>query len=454
MYQVAPFRSGIVFYARLDLMTGGLFVVDPQGAGTVEVFRGTVHDFGVLGDVVLFQVEGPTGFDLWRSDGTVGGTSLLKAGLVAQGFHDYAGWLWFSGDDGVQGTELWRSDGTVAGTGLFADLVPGPGSSFPSQFTTVGSRMMLTAAGNVFVVDDANSAPRQVAAMLGLDPVVHGREVWSFTNISGTWALWVTDGTAAGTQQVSVLPSGHWGIGIAPLDDRVVFATGTFLTNQFDLWSTDGTPGAEVHLGSFDQLRVPHSFGTTRAWFSATVGGESRLWSSDGTVAGTLPVPAPASLVSGPRTPFALAHGKLIFAALHDWFGHELWTLAPGASAQPLEPDGRCASWLDGSPPVLGTSARVDAWSLPPAGVAVLMLGLPHEPPLPLPGTCGVVIDPAACWKIGVFPTGSGEVTTNVDLPSIPELHGFAVNLQAWSAPFANALGFEVSAPLRWTLGL
>src|SRR4051794_14300989 len=41
-------------------------------------------------------------------------------------------------DDGLHGNELWRSDGTAGGTALLADAVPGPQGIDPWAFT-VGS---------------------------------------------------------------------------------------------------------------------------------------------------------------------------------------------------------------------------------------------------------------------------------------------------------------------------
>ncbi|HYO10666.1 MAG TPA: hypothetical protein VER17_17005, partial [Tepidisphaeraceae bacterium] len=48
------------------------------------------------------------------------------------------------------GTELWRSDGTAAGTSMVADIVPGSGSSMPASLRAAAGALF-------FVATDATS---------------------------------------------------------------------------------------------------------------------------------------------------------------------------------------------------------------------------------------------------------------------------------------------------------
>src|SRR5438270_914055 len=41
--------------------------------------------------------------------------------------------IFFTANDGVKGVELWKSDGTVSGTGLVKDIRPGSTGSYPEQ---------------------------------------------------------------------------------------------------------------------------------------------------------------------------------------------------------------------------------------------------------------------------------------------------------------------------------
>jgi ELWxxDGT repeat protein len=51
----------------------------------------------------------------------------------------------FSNPDAEHGFELWRSDGTLAGTTLVQDLAPGPDSSYPQRFVRAGTSILMMA---------------------------------------------------------------------------------------------------------------------------------------------------------------------------------------------------------------------------------------------------------------------------------------------------------------------
>src|SRR5215216_53495 len=88
--------------------------------------------------------DGTNGLELWKSDGTERGTTLIKdvnpgpADSNPDTLTAFGGVLLFSADDGVHGSEMWGSDGSKANTALLNDLVPGPVGSEPGEFTTSG----------------------------------------------------------------------------------------------------------------------------------------------------------------------------------------------------------------------------------------------------------------------------------------------------------------------------
>jgi len=66
-------------------------------------------------------------------------------GIEPRNFIEFNGTLYFSAQTSEHGQELWRSDGTAEGTSLLKDLLPGYPSSNPSNFTIAGDRLYFTA---------------------------------------------------------------------------------------------------------------------------------------------------------------------------------------------------------------------------------------------------------------------------------------------------------------------
>jgi ELWxxDGT repeat protein len=139
--------------------------------------------FAGMGGKIYFSAVGPTGNELWQSDGTAantvnvadinpGGTTIPNSSnpsnLMALG-----NTLFFAANDGATGAELWKTDGSAAGTALVKDIRTGANSSSPSLLTVVGTTLYFTAA-------DATT----------------GNE------------LWKSDGTANGTVEVADLTPG------------------------------------------------------------------------------------------------------------------------------------------------------------------------------------------------------------------------------------------------------
>lgn len=114
-----------------------------------------VHSINALGNQAIFVADdGKTGFELWRSDGTLNGTFLLKdinEGHAHSNPREFIVWgneIYFTAENsGINSTgrELWRSNGTVAGTYLVKDISPGEASSAPEELTLVDNNLFFTA---------------------------------------------------------------------------------------------------------------------------------------------------------------------------------------------------------------------------------------------------------------------------------------------------------------------
>ena len=166
-----------------------------------------------VGPSVYFaQLDNQTGTELWKSDGTAGGTMMVKdiANPLVRGSNplnlvNNNGTLYFTANDMIKGQELWESDGTSAGTRLVADLTGDAGSSHPENLTVVNSRIYMTAV--------TESTGREVFAVLDQPEGTAGNDTfvltYESTNTSGNAILTVSsDGGPVrnlGTFPMSVL---------------------------------------------------------------------------------------------------------------------------------------------------------------------------------------------------------------------------------------------------------
>src|SRR4051812_18718768 len=79
------------------------------------------------GKVFFSASDNQPNFELWVTDGTPGGTVMLKdfhapAGSRPQNFTDVNGTMFFTAEDASNGRELWKSDGTPGGTVLVKNI--------------------------------------------------------------------------------------------------------------------------------------------------------------------------------------------------------------------------------------------------------------------------------------------------------------------------------------------
>jgi ELWxxDGT repeat protein len=328
-------------------------VIDPNSSYTPSHDQlGTLTD---LGGIVLFRMnDGPHGYELWKSDGTAAGTTLVKdicpnlcpswpilqvdAGLTRRG-----GAVYFMAEGFQNGTGLWKSDGTEAGTVLVKSLSAGS-----SKITNVNGALFFTAkdASGVWLwkSDGEPGGTVPVKQIAGPGSVSQ----YFLTNVNGTLffvaddgvngrELWTSDGTPAGTAMVLDIAPGSGG-SIADFTAPLASVGGTVFfvandgVNGTALWKSDGTAAGTVLVSTAGtSIATGNPFSLTEAggtlYFVGTdAANGSELWKSDGTGAGTVLVKniASGTSSSGP-TELTNVGGTLFFNAYDAVNGRELW---------------------------------------------------------------------------------------------------------------------------------
>lgn len=358
--QAPPADPGIrlFFNARGSTSQGyELWTSDGTSGGTVQVAdlnpgNGNSSPSGLRADggsVVFAADDGSDGIEPYWADEN--GVHLIRdihptGSSFPSSFTRQGGFLYFRACDDTHGCELWRTDRTMAGTTLVKDIVTGPTSSKvkPLLGTPLGLALVAetpitgpelwgsdgTAAGTVRFTDfvSYDSYPH--------DPVVVGEFLrFGATDSAGDEPWQVTAGASSATRLADIAPgaahSNPFSDGAASLPDGRTLFDARNGSGPSELWSTDGTGFGTVSLGVLDPVSGSSAYGFTAAlgkvFFEATDGTHSyELWSSDGSGAGTqmLGDLNPGGAGSYPED-MVETGGYLYFLATDGTAGKQLW---------------------------------------------------------------------------------------------------------------------------------
>lgn len=264
--------------------------------------------------------DGVHGMELWHSDGSSAGTTLLKDILPgeASAFNDdfssapplfcvFNNELYFVPETSVYGKELWKTDGTASGTVMLKDINPGPGGSDITELQVSNGYLFFnandgahgkelwrtdgTSEGTVMVLDlqpqisgETNSNPKDFVSHIDdrlyficMRSTEHsscdGQENCS---LLVTVSLYRTDGTEEGTEKIFDFPAGE-----DPDSDHMITSTehGLYFRsiNGSDnclLWLHDDTP-----LNYASVLSVPLSVSSTVLVGDSASGGNLEVYS-------------------------------------------------------------------------------------------------------------------------------------------------------------------------------
>jgi ELWxxDGT repeat protein len=319
--------NGEVFFVAGDASNHvGLWLTNGTGAGTGELVSNASPTLGlspydltalisnsplqasklVFGGQNINVSGGAAG--LWVSDGTAAGTQELTgiSGASTSGFGFDPQYLTpyhprlittevlFAGNDASGGNGLpnglWATNGTVAGTnevgGLDSTGISGANSSgiAPAYLTVFNGEVLFSGVDTggfrgLWVTNGTATGTQEIASIsgtgaTGLFPndftVFNGEALFNGFDASGNTGLWLTNGTSAGTSELTGI-SGANSAGVNPKDMTVfngeVLFDGENTSGNFGLWVTDGTAANTHEITGINGAPSSGLFGNTSVLF-------------------------------------------------------------------------------------------------------------------------------------------------------------------------------------------
>ncbi|MBD1911654.1 MULTISPECIES: ELWxxDGT repeat protein [unclassified Leptolyngbya] len=363
----------LLFSAYTDATGREFWISDGTPEGTqllMDIAEGDVSSYpsllGQVGNRLIFKAYDETvGRELWVTDGTAAGTHLLKdirsgpesVSEIYRGTYTADGSMVFFAGDQDGNMDLWITNGTTAGTQKLYDTdfyEVGVGA------IAAGDKVFFAGTSFLGVTDGTVAGTRRLAdidfELVDRPPnyntvvpaILDGKAIFrSSTNAAGGSELWISDGTAAGTQLLKDLNASG---SSRPFDFYMANGRVLFNANYNELWVTDGTAAGTRRLmagvsdddffeanegGNAYYETVPSGFTSLagKTYFQGyDLSHGFELWVTDGTAAGTSLVADlnPGSAGSYPRG-LAVVNGQLMFIA-----GNGVWAIDPSSETPTL----------------------------------------------------------------------------------------------------------------------
>ncbi|KFE70060.1 hypothetical protein [Hyalangium minutum] len=238
---------------------------------------------------------------LWKSAGTGATTTEVK------GFAALPPWtfarvgeltpaedtLFFLATEAATGSELWATDGTPGGTRLVREITPGSEGSNLRPLSRVGSTLVFArlvpgsatqAERSELWRSDGTAAGTQRLVDLGAGSSVSWKNIrldtaalFIVTHPTRGTELWKTDGTAAGTGLLQLIDSGQVNVLDMRNEGRRAFFT-VLDGNNTEVWQTDGTSGGTLRLYTFGPNPTARLLGSLGEYVYLTLSDTDLQW--------------------------------------------------------------------------------------------------------------------------------------------------------------------------------
>lgn len=265
--------------------------------------------------------------------------------------------LFLAANDGVSGKEIWKSDGTVAGTTLLKDIAIGNGSSISNDFKILtlnnGKFYFIANTTTGYQLYESNGTTTGTIALMPTQSIyeLNGASAGNyfvfvgFDSSNGGIEPWVSDGTVLGTKLLKdILPGNSSSMAINnskffKFNNKIYFDSNS---NGIDpsygnfIWETDGTPAGTV-LFNTPTNNVLYGVSSDAQHLILTKPNEwSRFWIANGNSAQTFEI----TQVGMPsNNSFVDLNSKIYLTGNNTKYGTELFSFNPVSNEVVLASD-------------------------------------------------------------------------------------------------------------------
>lgn len=359
--------NGLVYFDAMDSNNGNpLWVTNGSEAGTTKLADlypnlscSDINYMTVFNGSLFFAASTETnGQEVFVSDGTTAGTNIIKelaAGTVGVYMNTSftktdTGKMFFGANDnsGI-GLELFATDGSAAGTALVKDLTAGSTSSSPTGITAIpGSNKVIfytTSPYGFWTSNGTSAGTVQISGLSSISSVSYTPKTipsgsFIFYSEASTYKqrIYFVNAATNSATHLNTTYATDVVIGspiLNPTSQTLYYLTSTTAYTTLNLWKSDGTVG-----GTSLVKNIPISGNNIGITAIANLGNKTlfqyfnnttssayvrQLWVTDGTSGGTTVVDSVSSTNSTQYTAGYEFNGEVYFTRHQDATGIELW---------------------------------------------------------------------------------------------------------------------------------
>jgi ELWxxDGT repeat protein len=273
-YAMQTIKDNVYFLVNADENNlAAIYMFQSSNKQLVKLFEASVAGYQIQNNyavadngLVFFQMYNSYSnqSEIWRTDGTSAGSFLLKSNYYSYFARNeivtIGNVAYFPLSDQYYGVELYKSDGTVNGTKLASDIYAGGGSSNPYSLINYNGTLYFGATdedNNIYLwkSNGTFAGTKKVAQLVpafvqsdyrnnNVYCISKGLLYIAANDYYNGNALWVSNGTTAGTKLVRTISTNYYSS--TPINNLtdfngVVYFSADDGVNGNELWASNGT---------------------------------------------------------------------------------------------------------------------------------------------------------------------------------------------------------------------